>query len=155
MSTLPLKRSASPILRPQISSLSSSVTLHTLEAHAGPSTPRRSKRPRTNETRSANDQADSIPDVEDLVTPRKNKKYSGVGSTPKTPKTPKPIQQILAKPHPAPEKWRETYESIKAMRATMVAPVDTMGCDQAQILESDPKVRCHRHCFYVSLLKYC
>ncbi|KAF8867990.1 DNA glycosylase [Mucidula mucida] len=60
---------------------------------------------------------------------------------PKTssPKKQKPIPQSLATPHPAPERWRETYAAIKEMRSTFVAPVDTMGCDQAQMKESNPK----------------
>lgn len=71
---------------------------------------------------------------------------SGSGSsTPKkqaskSPRKPKLIQQSLAVPHPAPEKWQETYTTIKRMRAQIVAPVDTMGCDQAQHKEEDPKV---------------
>lgn len=61
-----------------------------------------------------------------------------------SPKKPKPIPQALASPHPAPENWREVYDTIKEMRSRIAAPVDTMGCDQAQRGESDPKVRpCH------------
>ncbi|KAI0823864.1 DNA glycosylase [Trametes gibbosa] len=52
---------------------------------------------------------------------------------------PKPIPTALATPHPAPPHWRETYDTIKRMRAHIVAPVDTMGCDQAQLKETDPK----------------
>ena len=40
-----------------------------------------------------------------------------------------------------PENWEEVYTLIKEMRAKIVAPVDTMGCAQAQNKESDPKVR--------------
>ncbi|EGN96402.1 hypothetical protein SERLA73DRAFT_170779 [Serpula lacrymans var. lacrymans S7.3] len=60
-------------------------------------------------------------------------------SRPKSPRKPKPIQQSLKVPHPAPPRWRETYDTIKEMRSHIVAPVDTMGCDQAQLKESDPK----------------
>ena len=64
---------------------------------------------------------------------------------PKAPKKQKPIQQSLDKPHPAPEHWKEQYDTIKSMRARLKAPVDTMGCDQAQNGETDPKVRiCYR-----------
>lgn len=53
----------------------------------------------------------------------------------------KPIPKVLSKPHPAPEHWEETYATIKAMRSRFVAPVDTMGCQMAQVAETDPKVR--------------
>ena len=57
----------------------------------------------------------------------------------------KPVKQSLDKPHPAPEHWKEQYDTIKSMRARLKAPVDTMGCDQAQNGETDPKVHicCH------------
>jgi endonuclease-3 len=58
----------------------------------------------------------------------------------KSPKKPKPILQSLDIPHPAPPRWKEVYDSIKEMRAQIVAPVDTMGCEQAQHKEKDPKV---------------
>ncbi|KAG6907520.1 hypothetical protein DXG01_008609 [Tephrocybe rancida] len=73
---------------------------------------------------------------------------SGHGSNPtskkvtnKSPRKQKPIQHTLAVPHPAPERWRETYDTIKQMRSRITAPVDTMGCDQAQWKETDPKNR--------------
>lgn len=53
---------------------------------------------------------------------------------------PKSIPQTLDVPHPAPAKWAEVYAAIKEMRSRVVAPVDTMGCDQAQLREQDPKV---------------
>lgn len=52
----------------------------------------------------------------------------------------KSVPQTLETPHPAPHRWRETYDTIKAMRSRFVAPVDTMGCDQAQTGETNPKV---------------
>ena len=58
----------------------------------------------------------------------------------RVPKKQKPIQQSLDKPHPAPDYWNEQYSTIKSMRARLTAPVDTMGCDQAQNGETDPKV---------------
>ncbi|KAF9453738.1 DNA glycosylase [Macrolepiota fuliginosa MF-IS2] len=78
-------------------------------------------------------------------TPRKRQKSDAsiprkvVKATP--PKKAKPIPQALAEPHPAPENWREVYDTIKEMRSRITAPVDTMGCDQAQRNESDPKNR--------------
>lgn len=56
-----------------------------------------------------------------------------------SPKKPKPVPRSLATPHPAPERWREVYDAIKDMRAGRTAAVDTMGCDQAQTAETDPK----------------
>ncbi|CDO71906.1 hypothetical protein BN946_scf184940.g53 [Trametes cinnabarina] len=57
----------------------------------------------------------------------------------KSPRKPKPIPTALETPHPEPPHWRETYDAIKRMRSRIVAPVDTMGCDQAQLKEDDPK----------------
>lgn len=60
-----------------------------------------------------------------------------------SPRKLKSVPQSLAVPHPAPSQWQEAYDTIKRMREHIVAPVDTMGCDQAQFKEVDPKV-CHR-----------
>ncbi|KAG1768980.1 DNA glycosylase [Suillus occidentalis] len=68
----------------------------------------------------------------------------------KSPKKPKPIQRSLDTPHPAPTRWKEAYDLIKEMRAQIVAPVDTMGCEQAQHKEKDPKDR--RFAILVSLM---
>ncbi|KAG2348314.1 DNA glycosylase [Suillus weaverae] len=68
----------------------------------------------------------------------------------KSSKKPKPIPQSLDTPHPAPPRWKEAYDSIKEMRAQIVAPVDTMGCEQAQHKEKDPKNR--RFAVLVSLM---
>ncbi|KAI6106206.1 DNA glycosylase [Pisolithus croceorrhizus] len=57
----------------------------------------------------------------------------------RSPKKSKVIPQSLAVPHPAPERWKEAYDAIKEMRSRIPAPVDTMGCDQAQWKEQDPK----------------
>ncbi|KIM61114.1 hypothetical protein SCLCIDRAFT_122907 [Scleroderma citrinum Foug A] len=59
----------------------------------------------------------------------------------RSPKKPKKIPQSLDVPHPSPERWKEAYDSIKEMRSRITAPVDTMGCDQAQWKEQDPKNR--------------
>lgn len=59
---------------------------------------------------------------------------------PTSPKKNKPVRMILDKPHPAPPKWEEVYNAIKEMRKKYIAPVDTMGCDQAQLREIEPKV---------------
>ncbi|KAG1736923.1 DNA glycosylase [Suillus paluster] len=68
----------------------------------------------------------------------------------KSSKKTKPIPQSLETPHPAPPRWKEVYDAIKAMRAQTVAPVDTMGCDRAQHKEDDPKNR--RFATLVSLM---
>lgn len=72
----------------------------------------------------------------------------------KSPKKPKPIQRSLDTPHPAPPRWKEAYDSIKEMRAQIVAPVDTMGCEQAQHKEKDPKVHIHPISYDVRLILY-
>jgi endonuclease-3 len=75
--------------------------------------------------------------TEDEATlPRRRAKPSRSGA----PKKQKPVQQALDKPHPTPEHWKEQYDTIKSMRTRLKAPVDTMGCDQAQNGETDPKV---------------
>lgn len=53
----------------------------------------------------------------------------------------KEIKQALDTPHPAPARWRETYDAIREMRTRFPAPVDTMGCDTAKWKETDPRVR--------------
>ena len=88
-------------------------------------------------------------DAEDETTPLKRRVKS---SRPGTPKKQKPIQQSLDKPHPTPEHWKQQYDTIKSMRSRVKAPVDTMGCDQAQNGETDPKVHicCHTVVIYFS-----
>lgn len=49
----------------------------------------------------------------------------------KSPRKPKVIKLMLDTPHPPPPRWKETYTLIKEQRATIVAPVDSMGCDKA------------------------
>ncbi|KAF6764844.1 DNA-lyase [Ephemerocybe angulata] len=89
-------------------------------------------------------------------TSRRAKGKAKVSSTPvkakakAKPKTPKAIPSTLANPHPAPEHWEEVYDLIKDMRSRIVAPVDTMGCDQAQYKESEPRNR--RFATLVSLM---
>ncbi|KAI9570752.1 DNA glycosylase [Boletus coccyginus] len=63
------------------------------------------------------------------------KKRARLTSKPK----PRAVLQSLDVPHPAPARWADAYAAIKAMRSRVVAPVDTMGCDQAQLRERDPK----------------
>lgn len=105
-----------------------SVTLFESDVH-GTSSVRRAS------TRSLKKETVEIEDVvPDQTSPSKNKGKP-------TARKQKSIQTALDKPHPAPENWREVYDTIKEMRSRIVAPVDTMGCDQAQFKETDPKVR--------------
>ena len=73
---------------------------------------------------------------DEVALPKRRTESSRSGA----PKKHKPVQQSLDKPHPTPEHWREQYDTIKSMRGRLTAPVDTMGCDQAQNGETDPKV---------------
>jgi hypothetical protein len=47
-------------------------------------------------------------------------------------------------PHPAPARWREQYDLIAIMRSRETADVDTMGCQLAQAVETDPVVSWHK-----------
>ncbi|KIK96678.1 hypothetical protein PAXRUDRAFT_825699 [Paxillus rubicundulus Ve08.2h10] len=86
--------------------------------------------------------------VEEVVDATVTKNVPGAKSRP--PKKPNAIPQSLKVPHPAPTKWKETYDIIKEMRSGIVAPVDTMGCDQAQLKEQEPKNQ--RYATLVSLM---
>ncbi|KAF8643550.1 hypothetical protein AX16_008938 [Volvariella volvacea WC 439] len=74
-------------------------------------------------------------------TTRATTRRNSVKATAASPKKRKRIPQALDVPHPAPENWKEVYDLIKDMRSKITAPVDTMGCDQAQRHETDPKNR--------------
>lgn len=99
----------------------------------GPLTIRRS--PRKSEVKKEEPDSD-----EALPTPRASPKGKGQRKPSASRKT-KSVAQSLDTPHPAPERWRETYDAIKEMRSKITAPVDTMGCDRAQYKETEPKVR--------------
>ncbi|SCV69483.1 BQ2448_2503 [Microbotryum intermedium] len=47
-----------------------------------------------------------------------------------SPRKPTPFVVKLHKAHPEPKRWREAYEIIRKQRKRIVAPVDTMGCEQ-------------------------
>ncbi|KAF8638912.1 hypothetical protein AX17_001963 [Amanita inopinata Kibby_2008] len=95
-----------------------------------------------------------VADVEDIVSgataSRDSIKVAKAAIKGKSPRKPKPIPHALEIPHPAPERWQEVYATIKEMRARIVAPVDSMGCDRAQFKEEDPKSR--RYATLVSLM---
>ncbi|KAG5650981.1 hypothetical protein H0H81_010328 [Sphagnurus paluster] len=122
----------------------SGVTL--FESNEDPASPRRSKRIKL-EPKLEDDTLPSIPQTQ--KSKARSKPASGSSASgssrkaaaQKSPRKPKPIQQSLAVPHPAPPQWEETYAKIKQMRSRITAPVDTMGCAQAQHKESDPKSR--------------
>jgi endonuclease-3 len=78
-------------------------------------------------------------DVEGAVSTEQPVMVRGKGRRP--PRRQKSVPTALQEPHPAPERWREVYDIIKDMRSRTVAPVDTMGCDQAQFKETEPKAR--------------
>ncbi|KAF7964664.1 hypothetical protein HWV62_10667 [Athelia sp. TMB] len=96
-----------------------------------PESPRRSKRIKMEER--------GITDLEDVQEDEKSAKNVKSAAKSSSPRKPKVIKQTLATPHAAPPKWRETYATIKEMRSKITAPVDTMGCDRAQLKESEPK----------------
>ena len=84
-----------------------------------------------------------VPAISRLAYPtRRSKRLKArtPSSEPASPKKPKAIKQALKKPHPAPARWRETYDAIKEMRSRFTAPVDTMGCDTAKWKEIDLRV---------------
>ena len=49
------------------------------------------------------------------------------------------IHSARARPLPPP-RWREVYETMREMRSKIVAPVDTMGCEQLADKEASPRV---------------
>ncbi|KAI6131161.1 DNA glycosylase [Pisolithus croceorrhizus] len=113
----------------------------------GPSTTRRHIRVKREDV----EHNDPVEDVADRLPAAATKKRAKTKTTQtrtsvtitetksRSPKKSKVIPQSLAVPHPAPERWKEAYDAIKAMRSRIPAPVDTMGCDQAQWKEQDPK----------------
>ncbi|PPQ65822.1 hypothetical protein CVT24_012049 [Panaeolus cyanescens] len=140
-----LKRSSSSRpsgLSSRVSEFHPAVTLY--EPAVEQESPRRSKRVKREPTEAKlEDLEDLIPlnaDEED-VPKGEASSFSATASPKKSPKKAKAIPQSLATPHPAPVKWRETYDTIKEMRSRIIAPVDSMGCDQAQHKETDPKNR--------------
>jgi endonuclease-3 len=138
-----MKRSASSSIA-RLSSHTSphhtSVTLFELNNRvpdASPhSSPRRSKRVKLTETNDF-----YVEDLHASSNPKQSAPSGVERAGSKSPRKAKPIPLSLKTPHPAPPHWRETYDTIKEMRSRIVAPVDTMGCDQAQHKETDPKVR--------------
>ena len=56
-----------------------------------------------------------------------------------------PAKQVVdratgeVKVHP-PLNWQETYDAVREMRKTMLAPVDTMGCERLADETLSPKV---------------
>jgi len=124
------------------------VTFYEAQDDAGPSTSRR------HSTRSTRAKPEDIASEEGTANELSLSKSKKARSEPKVEammtvegvnhrsplKKPKKIPQSLDVPHPSPERWKEVYDSIKEMRSRITAPVDTMGCDQAQWKEQDPKV---------------
>lgn len=123
------------------------VTLYDAQGTPGPSTTRRQTRRVKRENVELNDQEgsdDALPTAAKKKKAKVVKTATSVTTTEtksRSPKKPKAIPQSLDVPHPAPERWKEAYDAIKEMRSRITAPVDTMGCDQAQWKEQDPKNR--------------
>ncbi|EIW85638.1 DNA glycosylase [Coniophora puteana RWD-64-598 SS2] len=138
-------------LTAKASPYNASVTLYEAEfiTEASPTKPRPIVKKRSEST-SAAAFGDEPADIEDVKPVRAEpgpsnpvkrtvKTKTKVTTTTKSPKKPKVIKQSLETPHPAPPRWKETYDTIKEMRANIIAPVDTMGCEQAQLTEQDPR----------------
>jgi len=128
------KRSLASGLTARRSPYHSAVTLVEAEEVAEPSvsSPRRSKRVKVDKTNIATELNEGDVDKEETTVKVSNAKQ-------KSPRKPKKIPDSLDQPHPAPANWQETYDTIKEMRSYIKAPVDTMGCDQAQLKEQEPK----------------
>jgi len=158
MSALKRTLSSPTTLTSRISQHNTSVTIFQLSSHDDDieNSPRRSKRVKRQDNTEHQCQSDLDNLTHDVLAdkPKKSRK-SGVNATASgsalpssserrdvqdSPKKFKAIAQSLAIPHPPPSTWRETYDTIKDMRSRFVAPVDTMGCDRAQLKETDPKV---------------
>lgn len=143
-----MKRTASTELVGKPSSFHFAVTLF----EPGPPTPRRSKRFKVEPDTELEPDISTLAEVKKTTTRRTRQTVVKVEQTetveleakpPRpsaSPKKQKPIPQSLDVPHPAPPRWREQYDAIKRMRENIVAPVDTMGCEQAQLKETDPRV---------------
>lgn len=151
-----LKRSASPMhLLSRPSPHNSAVTLF---ESAGLSTfteadytqsPRRSKRAKHSGSVKVKSE-DLHPSADESVTPTTPKPTRALKSELRkaksmklespSPRKKKLIKMSLEVPHPTPPLWEEQYNAMMEMRRKYVAPVDTMGCDTAQLRETDPKV---------------
>jgi endonuclease III len=94
--------------------------------------------------------ADKVRDIEDVVLgpgahneyistrPRSSKSATKNKEAPHEPKL-KGVRRPRV-PHPAPARWRETYDMVANMRSRETADVDTMGCQLAQEEETNPVV---------------
>lgn len=148
-----MKRSASAELVGIPSPFHTGVTLF---EPAGPS-PRRSKRLKVEPDAEPEPELSLVAEtnVKTRTTRKKNVKVEETETTSEvavkpprpsaSPRKAKPVPSALAVPHPAPLRWKEQYDAIKQMRDRITAPVDTMGCDQAQLKETDPKVSDPHH----------
>ncbi|KAM0792169.1 hypothetical protein ACM66B_004866 [Microbotryomycetes sp. NB124-2] len=119
-----------PTVRVTRSQFSSRVTVYEASASSVPSTPPSAPR-RTRSTPRLNGAAVKYEDqdfveLDDFASDGAKKRKS---STP-SPRKPKVHVEKLDKPHPEPTKWRKQYEIIQEQRKRIVAPVDTMGCEQ-------------------------
>ncbi|GAA5900806.1 hypothetical protein JCM6882_007669 [Rhodosporidiobolus microsporus] len=121
-------------LRTRQSSYSSRVTLYeppaapftsSSSAPAPSSTSSPARRTRSRSTAGIKDEeGEEETDVNPTVKGKEKEKK------PKSPRKPKVHVEALAVPHAAPKNWEQTYEVIKKQREGIIAPVDTMGCEQ-------------------------
>jgi endonuclease III len=149
------KRTRSVKLLETESPFNSSVTLFSLPEADLEDSPRRSKRIKTEhvqESIAAEIQSTStsarvkvekveVADVEDTIVSSPKKRKPRATTTTASPRKAKGFKDSLNSAHPAPEDWEEVYGLIQKMRSTMIAPVDTMGCDMAHSEDDEPIVR--------------
>ncbi|KAJ7778821.1 DNA glycosylase [Mycena maculata] len=119
----------SPRLKARVSPYDGGVTLYTMQGTSAtpPATPRRR----------IHAKIESSPPETPIAGESSRSPSKRSSESPQKSKT--SYKKALVKPHPAPTRWREVYDSIKEMRSKTVAPVDTMGCHMAQQHETDPK----------------
>ncbi|KAK4053685.1 alpha,alpha-trehalase nth1 [Microbotryomycetes sp. JL201] len=143
-----------PTVRVTRSQFSSRVTVYEASAPSSvPSTPPSApRRTRSTPRSAASDVKYEEPDFIELddVASKTSRKRKPTPS----PRKPKPHIEKLDVPHPDPLKWREQYEMIQKMRENIVAPVDTMGCEQGgrERNETPPSDKDNRLSILVSLM---
>ncbi|KAK4048714.1 alpha,alpha-trehalase nth1 [Microbotryomycetes sp. JL221] len=114
------------------------ISHHTLSTPSTPPSaaisPRRSTRSTPRATSSSiKDEDEEFLELADEVKPRVKRRQSSA-----SPRKPKPHVEKLDKPHPEPKKWLQQYEVIEQQRKRIVAPVDTMGCEQGGRDRNEP-----------------
>ncbi|GAA5891567.1 hypothetical protein JCM5296_004260 [Sporobolomyces johnsonii] len=129
-----------PAVRTRRSSLSSRVTLYEPAASVASAPPiansSSSTTPATPTRRLTRSSAASSPagpllgEDLDIVKEEQEEDKPAKAKKAKSPRKPKPHITALAVPHPPPKEWERTYDIIRKQRERILAPVDTMGCEQ-------------------------